>query len=123
MRAVRSYLMQEVITKKLTSTVDHLVVTPEEEAADYAACIRANDKWNAAIAEEREKRLESLAAERREYILTRLELKEERDRIAFETAEKTVRREKVHFRINLFCPHRKIDVLFSFGRNVLKRIY
>lgn len=97
--------MQEVITKKLTSTADHLVVTPEEEAADYATCIRANDEWNAAIAEEREKRLESLAAERREYILTRLELKEERDRIAFETAEKTVRREKVHIFEQIYFVH------------------
>lgn len=94
-RAVRSYLMEEVITRKLTSTADHLVVTPEEEAADFEACIRANEEWNAAIATERQQRLDRVAAERREFILTRLELKEERDRIALDTAEQVVRREKV----------------------------
>lgn len=94
-RAVRSYLMEEVQTKRLTSSADHLVVTPEEELAEFEACLRANDEWNSKIADERDLRLKAEMAERREYIATRLELKEEREREALIAAEEIVRQEKV----------------------------
>lgn len=100
-RAVRSYLMEEVQTKRLTSSADHLVVTPEEEQAQFEACLRANDEWNSKIAGERELRLNAQLAERREYIATRLELKEEREREALQAAEEIVRKEKVCHSISL----------------------
>lgn len=87
--------MEEVQTKKLISSADHLVVTPEEELAQFEACLRANDEWNSKIAGERELRLDAQLAERRKYIATRLELKEEREREALLAAEEIVRKEKV----------------------------
>lgn len=87
--------MEEVQTKRLTSSADHLVVTPEEELAEFESCLRANDEWNAKIAGERELRLNAQLAERREYIETRLELKVEREREALLAAEEIVRKEKV----------------------------
>lgn len=88
-------MFEEVRLKNLTSSADHLVVSPEEELAQFEAAIALNDEWNAKIAVEREARLAKRLAERKEYILTRLELKEERDQLAREQAEELVRREKV----------------------------
>lgn len=82
-------------TQKLTSTADHLVVSPEEELAQFESSNALNDSWNLQIAAERKLRLDKQLAERKEYILSRLELKEERERLAREEAEETVRREKV----------------------------
>lgn len=87
--------MEEVLTKRLTSSADHLVVTPEEELAEFEACQRANDEWNNKIAVERDQRLAVQMSERRDFIATRLELKEEREREALLAAEEIVRKEKV----------------------------
>lgn len=100
-RALRSYLMEECQAQRLTSTADHLVVTPEEELADQEESIRLNDAWNAEIALERNQRIEKQMAERREYILSRLELKEQREKEAFLAAEELVRKEKVIFFFDL----------------------
>lgn len=81
--------------QQLTSSADHLVVTPEEELAEFERSNHLNDEWNAAIAVEREQRLARKLSDRKEYILTRLELKEERDAAALREAEEIVRREKV----------------------------
>lgn len=81
--------------QKLTSTADHLVVSPEEESAEFEASNALNASWNSQIAAERKLRLDKQMADRKEFILTRLELKEERDRLALEEAEETIRREKV----------------------------
>lgn len=103
MRAVRSYLFQEVRVNKATSTADHVIVTPEEEAADLQRCIELNAAWNASIAEIRNKRLEKEMIERQEYILSRLELKREREEREMLKAEEMVRLEKVcfSFKINI----------------------
>lgn len=93
-RAVRAYLFEELRVHSLTSSADHLVVTPEQADAQLAESRRINDEWNACIAAEREQRLAQKLADRKEYILTRLELKVERERAAFEAAEEIVRREK-----------------------------
>lgn len=93
-RAVRAYLFEECRVKNLTSSADHLIVTPEEEQAEFELSHRINDEWNGRIAAEREQRLAQKLADRKEYILTRLELKEERERVARENAEEIVRREK-----------------------------
>lgn len=80
---------------KATSTADHVIVTPEEEAAEMQQCIELNNAWNASIAEIRNKRLETAKNERQEFILTRLELKREREEEAMRAAEELVRMEKV----------------------------
>lgn len=96
-RAIRSYLINEVETQKLTSTASHLVVSPEEEQAEFEASSALNASWNEKIAAERQVRLEKQLAERKEFILTRLEARKEADRLALEAAEEAVRREKVSF--------------------------
>lgn len=80
--------------QKLTSTADHLVVTPEEELAELERCRHLNDAWNATIAAERSERLERQLADRQAFILQRLELKEAREAAALAEAEEIVRREK-----------------------------
>lgn len=95
MRAIRSYLIEETKLVKATTTADHVVVTPEEEAAEMHQCIELNNAWNASIAEIRNKRLEKEMKERQEFILTRLELKQQREEEALRAAEELVRLEKV----------------------------
>lgn len=58
-------------------------------------CIELNNAWNASIAEIRNKRLDAKLNERQEFILNRLELKENRDEQLRQASEKCVRREKV----------------------------
>lgn len=82
-------------TQKLTSTADHLVVTPEEELADRERCEQLNNAWNARIAAEREERLAAKLAARKEHILQRLELAEERRERQLAEVEELVRREKL----------------------------
>lgn len=98
-RALRSYLMEECQAQRLITSADHVVITPEEELADQEASIRLNDEWNSKIASERNQRIEAKLAERREFILSRLELKEEREKEAFIAAEELVRKEKVQIKI------------------------
>lgn len=107
MRAIRSYLIEECRVQQLTSSADHLVVTPEEELAEFEESNRLNAEWNAAIAVEREQRLARKLAERKEFILKRLELKEEREAAALQEAEEIVRREKVIIMKNCF-----VDIVF-----------
>lgn len=95
MRAIRSYLIEECRVQRLTTTADHVVVTPEEELAEFEESHRLNAEWNATIALERDQRLAKKVAERRAYILERLELKKEREAAALAEAEEIVRREKV----------------------------
>lgn len=95
LRAVRLFLIEEYAAKLDITTSDHLVVTPEEEAAELEACIRENEKWNESIALVRAERIEKNLAERRKFILERLELKEERQREVIEKANELVRLEKV----------------------------
>lgn len=67
-------------------------------------CIESNNAWNASIAEIRNTRLEKAMNERQEFILSRLELKREREEEAMRAAEEMVRLEKVClFRFALPC--------------------
>ncbi|XP_037038724.1 probable 28S ribosomal protein S26, mitochondrial [Bradysia coprophila] len=93
-KAVRLYLIEEIKLKKASSTADHVVITPEEEAADMQHCIELNNAWNASIAELRNKRLEQQMIERQEVILQQLELKREREEEERRAAEEVVRLEK-----------------------------
>lgn len=95
MRAVKGYLVQEMLINKVTSSADHVILTPEEEAAEIQQAIELNNAWNASIAEIRNQRLEKVMNERQEYILSRLELKREREEEAMRVANEAVRLEKV----------------------------
>lgn len=97
MRVVRSYLIGEYRENKLTSSSDRIIVTPEEEAAEMQRCVELNNAWNGSIAEVRKERLEKEWKERQEYILSRLELKRERDEEALRAANELVQLEKVGF--------------------------
>lgn len=121
-RAVRSYLLEETRLKKATTSVDHIVVTPEEEAAEMLRCIELNDAWNANIAEIRNKRLQMQRKEREEYILSRLELKEQREDEALRAADELVRLEKVCFPFKTTI-HNYTNARFLILRNVRKRSF
>lgn len=94
-RAVRSYLIEEIRLDKATSTADHVIVTPEEEAAEMQQCIELNNAWNASIAEIRNNRLKEAMKKRQDFILAELESKQKRDQKTLVTARETVLREKV----------------------------
>lgn len=94
MRSLRLYLREEAQRIRETSTVDHLVQTPEQEEEEFQRCIDLNNEWNAKIAEERNARLEKEFAERREFIKQRLELAKEREEERMERIEEIVRKEK-----------------------------
>ncbi len=87
--------MKQTLIDKATSTADHVIVTPEEEAAEMQQYIELNNAWNESIAELRNKRLEQAMNERKEFILSRLELKREREEETRRAAEEVVRLEKV----------------------------
>lgn len=94
-RAVRSYLLKETTLRKAISSADHIIVTPEEAAAEMQRCFELNNEWNADIAEIRNQRLEKEMKEQRDLILSRLALKRQRDEDALLAAEELVRLEKV----------------------------
>lgn len=119
-RAVRTYLFEEVRVNLATSTADHIVVTPEKEATDMQRCIELNVEWNASIAEIRNRRLEKEMNERQEYILSRLELKRQREEDARLAAEEMVRLEKVCFAYEInICTDINTGLLITGTREII----
>lgn len=93
--------MKEAEVNRKTSTADHLVLTPEQEEAEFQKCVAENEAWNAKIAQEREARLQKEAAEREAYVARKLEearIKQEEER---ERIEEIVRLEKVTINCSL----------------------
>lgn len=106
----------------VTSTADRIIVTPEEAAAEMQQCIDLNNAWNASIAEIRNKRLEKAMNERQEFILTRLEMKREREEEAMRAAEELVRIEKVCFAFLHLMSVIPASVSYPY-RSVRKRLF
>lgn len=94
-RSLMVYFKQENKLQEKISSADHLIITPEEEATDRSRRQAINDEWNAKCANIRAIRLEKEEAKKREYILERLALKEQRDAERLELADNMVRFEKV----------------------------
>lgn len=95
MRSVRGHLINEVQLKKASSMADHVVITPEDAAADMQRCIDLNNAWNASIAEIRNERLFNRKMEREMIIAKNLELKRERVGKERLVASEAVQSEKV----------------------------
>ncbi|XP_055905043.1 probable 28S ribosomal protein S26, mitochondrial [Eupeodes corollae] len=94
MRSMRMYLREESQRIRETSTADHLVMSVEEEEAEFQRCLNLNKEWNDQIAAERNLRLEKENAAKREYIKERLELAKEREEDRLQRIEEIVRKEK-----------------------------
>ncbi|XP_058129152.1 small ribosomal subunit protein mS26 [Anopheles ziemanni] len=94
MKAVRNFLRDEVEAYKLVSRAGLVLQTPEEEEAEWQDALRRNDEWNQQTAAEREERLTAERAARKEFILERLVLKEQREMSKQEEVEAKVRAEK-----------------------------
>lgn len=91
MRSVRSFLRTEVLNKELQVAQ---ALTPADEEADFQRRNAINDEWNFEISKIRDARVAKENADRREFILKRLELKKIREKKVLETIEEKVRREK-----------------------------
>ncbi|XP_068149638.1 small ribosomal subunit protein mS26 [Drosophila tropicalis] len=90
LRSVRQYLREEVIRYEETSTADHIVLTPEQEEAEFQRCLDENAAWNAAIAKERDIRLAKERDAKVVYVQERLEAKKLRDEERIERANARV---------------------------------
>ncbi|XP_037721525.1 probable 28S ribosomal protein S26, mitochondrial [Drosophila subpulchrella] len=90
LRSVRQFLREENVRHDETSTVDHIVLTPEQEEAEFQKCIDANAAWNAAIAKERDQRLAKEREEKVAYVQERLEARQVREEERKEQANQRV---------------------------------
>lgn len=88
---MRQYLREEVVRQQETSTADHIVLTPEQEEAEFQRCVEINAAWNAKIAIEREKRLAKEREEKVAYVQERLDARRVREEERRERADERVR--------------------------------
>lgn len=95
MRAVRAFLREDYIAKSKLSSSDHIILTPEQEEEEFLRIKNANDEWNFEISKIRDARVAKENAERKEFILQRLDLKITREDQERERIEDIVRNEKV----------------------------
>ncbi|ALC45004.1 mRpS26 [Drosophila busckii] len=93
LRSVRQFLRAEVVRHEETSTADHIVLTPEQEEAEYQLCIAENAAWNAKIASERELRLAKEREEKVAYVQERLDAGKLREELRRERASEHIRHE------------------------------
>ncbi|XP_016956189.1 probable 28S ribosomal protein S26, mitochondrial [Drosophila biarmipes] len=90
LRSVRQFLREENVRHEETSTADHIVLTPEQEEAEFQKCLDANAAWNAAIAKERDQRLAKEREEKVAYVQERLEARQVREEERREQANQRV---------------------------------
>ncbi|KAL7732947.1 hypothetical protein ACLKA6_002761 [Drosophila palustris] len=93
LRSVRQYLREEVIHNQETSTADHIVLTPEQEEAEFQHCMDVNAAWNAKIASERDARLAKEREEKVAYVQERLDAGKLRDEERRERVNERIRQE------------------------------
>lgn len=100
MKAVKSFLREEVLKASLPSTTSVLLQTPEQVQAEFDESLRINSAWNAECAKVRAGRMEKKMKEQEQYVLERLAAKEERDeerRLKVREAIKLQERDSMHF--------------------------
>lgn len=91
MRSVRAFFREEVENKKAMKEAS---LTPADEEAEYQRCSAINEEWNLEIAKIRDARVAKENAERRAYILQRVEDKKVRDQQLLQEMEERVRKQK-----------------------------
>lgn len=95
MRAVRAFLREDYMIKSKLSSSDHIILTPEQEDEEFLRIKNANDEWNFEISKIRDARVARENAERKDFIMQRLDLKITREEQERERIEEIVRKEKV----------------------------
>ncbi|EDV97890.1 probable 28S ribosomal protein S26, mitochondrial [Drosophila grimshawi] len=93
LRSVRQYLREEVVRQQETSTADHIVLTPEQEEAEFQRCLDENAAWNAKIASERNVRLAEEREAKVAYVQERLEAAKLRSEERREKVDERIRYE------------------------------
>jgi small subunit ribosomal protein S26 len=107
MRAVRGFLIAEVTKSKELSSTGKVLLTAEEEEAEFQKLVAINQEWNGKVALERNARLLREAEDQRLLIAQRLEQKMQRDLDRVESIEERVRLEKE--RSKTFITEQNID--------------
>ena len=113
MRSLRAFFREEVEQKKAVTSDDHIVVSAEQEEAEFQRMKSINDEWNLEISKIRDARVAQENAERREFIAGRVELKKVRDQEEYELIEKRVRNEKENSKT--FITRDNIDQAIEFA--------
>jgi hypothetical protein len=96
MRAVRGFFIKEVIKNKELSSTGKVLLTAEEEEAEFQKLLDINQKWNDDVALQRNARLVREANEQKQLIFERLERRELQEQERSEAIEAKVRLEKVN---------------------------
>lgn len=113
MRSLRAFFREEVEQKKAVTSDDHIVVSAEQEEAEFQRMKSINDQWNMEITKVRDARIAKENEERREFIAGRVELKKVRDQEEYESIEQRVRNEKENSKT--FITRENIDQAIEFA--------
>lgn len=107
MRSVRLFLREEALRIRQTSSADHLVMTPEEEEAEFQKCIAINEEWNKKIDAERNQRLAEDLEKTKQYVDEKLGAYRERKEDHIENIDAIIKAEKEKART--FITREKLD--------------
>lgn len=107
MRSVRLFLRDEAQRIRQTSSADHLVMTPEEEEAEFQKCVAVNEEWNQKIAGERNQRLADELQKTREYVDQKMQAHREKKEDHIENIDAIVKAEKE--KVKTFITREKLD--------------
>lgn len=113
MRSVRLFLREEAKRIQQTSSADHLVMTPEEEEAEFQKCLEINNNWNKKIAEERQQRLAEELEMTKKYVDRKLEAFRERKEDHLEQVDALIRGEKE--KSKTFITREKLDEAIEYA--------
>ncbi|CAO1397702.1 unnamed protein product [Diamesa hyperborea] len=113
MRSLRAFFREEVEQKKAVTSDDHIVVSAEQEEAEFQRMKSINDQWNMEITKVRDARIAKENEERREFIAGRVELKKVREQVEYESIEQRVRNEKENSKT--FITRDNIDEAIEFA--------
>lgn len=95
MKSLRSFFVADYKEKQNVTSSDHIVLTPEQEEAEFAKIKALNDEWNLEISKIRNDRLEQESAAKRELILHRLQAREKFEKERQAVLEVNVQKELV----------------------------
>lgn len=113
MKSLRSFFVADYKQKQNVTSSDHIVLTPEQEEAEFAKIKALNDEWNFEISKIRNERLEQESAAKRELVLHRLQAREKFEKERLAVLEANVQKELVRICV-FFCDfnfHQKIGFL------------
>ena len=95
MRAIRRFYHEEMIKEKSSLASASSEMSQRLEAEEWEKCVQINEKWNIQVAAEREERRKTELAAMEDYILKRMEAKDQELRDKISKASEEIRKEKV----------------------------